>query len=76
MRRYEPPAGMTCQPFKFALDATDEQVAALFSHFGARRYAYNWAVEQLLTASVLLCGAQAALRVGARDRFGVCGSWL
>ena len=47
MRRYEPPAGMTCQPFEFALDATDEQVAALFSHFGARRYAYNWAVEQL-----------------------------
>ena len=47
MRRYEPPAGMTCQPFKFALDATDEQVGALFSHFGARRYAYNWAVEQL-----------------------------
>ena len=47
MRRYEPPAGMTCQPFKFALDATDAQVAALFSHFGARRYAYNWAVEQL-----------------------------
>ena len=47
MRRYEPPAGMTCQSFEFALDATDEQVAALFSHFGARRYAYNWAVEQL-----------------------------
>ena len=38
---------MTCQPFKFALDATDEQVGALFSHFGARRYAYNWTVEQL-----------------------------
>ena len=47
MRRYEPPAGMTCQPFKFALDATDEQAGALFSHFGARRYAYNWTVEQL-----------------------------
>ena len=48
MRRYEPPAGMTCQPFRFALDSTDEQQAGLFSHFGARRYAYNWAVEQLL----------------------------
>ena len=69
-------AGMTCQPFRFALDATDEQVGALFSHFGARRYAYNWTVEQLLTASVLLCGIQAPRRLGARDRFGAGGPCL
>ncbi len=37
---------MICQSFRFAMDATDEQVAALLSHFGARRYAYNWTVEQ------------------------------
>lgn len=46
-RRYEPPEGMVCQSFRFTLDATDEQAAALRSHFGARRFAYNWAVEQL-----------------------------
>ena len=38
---------MECQSFKFMLDPTDEQTDALFSHFGARRFAHNWAVEQL-----------------------------
>lgn len=46
-RRYEPSEGMVCQSFRFTLDATDEQTEMLRSHFGARRFAYNWTVEQL-----------------------------
>lgn len=46
-RRYQPAAGMTCQAFEFTLDPTEGQQDALMSHFGARRFAYNWTVSQL-----------------------------
>lgn len=42
MRGYEPPAGLTMAAYRFALDPTVEQVAALRSHCGAARKAFNW----------------------------------
>ena len=47
MGKYEPPEGWTLQAFAFALDPADGQSGAIRMHFGARRFAYNWAVEQL-----------------------------
>ena len=33
--------------FSFAIDPTDEQLAIIARFFGARRKAYNWALEQI-----------------------------
>ncbi len=46
-RRYEPPEGWVVQAFSFALDPTGDQLVSIHRHFGARRKAFNWAVEQL-----------------------------
>jgi putative transposase len=35
------------QAFSFALDPSDEQLAMIARFFGARRKAYNWALEQI-----------------------------
>lgn len=43
-RRYAPPQGWCLQAFCFALDPTPDQLAAINRHFGARRYAANWAL--------------------------------
>jgi putative transposase len=45
--RFTVPDGWTVQAFQFALECTPEQEAALRRHFGARRYARNWAVRTL-----------------------------
>ena len=47
MRKYVPKAGHVLQAYSFALDPDDAQSNALRSHFGARRFAYNWAVERM-----------------------------
>ena len=33
--------------FQFALDPTPAQLQSILRHFGARRFAHNWAVELL-----------------------------
>ena len=47
MRRYVLAEGWEPGAFKFALDPTPAQLRSIFRHFGARRFAYNWAVEVL-----------------------------
>ena len=47
VRRYKPEPGHNLQAFCFALDPTSEQAASLRRHFGARRFAYNWAVRYI-----------------------------
>jgi len=46
-RNYSPPEGWTVQAFTFALDPTPAQKAMLTRFFGARRKAFNWALEQI-----------------------------
>jgi putative transposase len=43
--RFSPPEGWTLQGFCFALDPTSDQYGVLARHFGARRKAFNWALE-------------------------------
>jgi putative transposase len=45
--RFRPPDGWVVQAFSFAIDPTDEQLAIIARFFGARRKAYNWALEQI-----------------------------
>ena len=47
MARFEVPEGWTVQAFRFTLDPTEDQARALARHFGARRKAFNWAVDAL-----------------------------
>ena len=48
MGRYSPPEGWTLQSFTYALEEPSADTAALFARFfGARRFAHNWAVEQI-----------------------------
>lgn len=47
MKRYNYAEGHTGQGYAFALDPTPEQRSALMSHFGARRFSYNWAVGKM-----------------------------
>ncbi|MFF2146295.1 RNA-guided endonuclease TnpB family protein [Kitasatospora sp. NPDC058190] len=44
MKKFEPQPGFVVQAFRFALDPNATQEAALWSHCGAARAAYNWAV--------------------------------
>ncbi|MGI5135762.1 helix-turn-helix domain-containing protein [Streptomyces sp. CA-106110] len=44
MKKFQPQPGFVVQAFRFALDANAAQQAALVSHCGAARAAYNWAV--------------------------------
>jgi putative transposase len=47
MARFEIPDGWCVQAFRFTLDPSENQTAALARHFGARRKAYNWTVAAL-----------------------------
>ncbi|MDT0467101.1 MULTISPECIES: IS607 family element RNA-guided endonuclease TnpB [Streptomyces] len=44
MKRFQPQPGFVVQAYRFALDPNASQEAALRSHCGAARAAYNWAV--------------------------------
>ncbi|MGX1543977.1 IS607 family element RNA-guided endonuclease TnpB [Streptomyces adustus] len=44
MKKFRPQPGFVVQAFRFALDPNAVQEAALWSHCGAARAAYNWAV--------------------------------
>jgi putative transposase len=48
VKKFEPRPGFVVQAYKFALDPTPAQDAALRSHCGAARFAYNWAVRVVL----------------------------
>jgi putative transposase len=48
-RRYSPPDGQIVQAFTFALEPTDEQSAQIARFFGARRFAFNWALATITT---------------------------
>ncbi|MFC9817320.1 helix-turn-helix domain-containing protein [Streptomyces virginiae] len=41
--------------FKFALDPTPSQVAALAQHAGAARWAFNYALAEKVAAHVTAC---------------------
>ncbi|MEU9837508.1 helix-turn-helix domain-containing protein, partial [Streptosporangium sp. NPDC048047] len=45
MKKFRPQAGFVVQAYRFALDPNATQEAALRSHCGAARAAYNWAVS-------------------------------
>ena len=45
--KYQPPEGRVVQGFSFALDPTDEQMVLINRFFGARRFAFNWALSQI-----------------------------
>ncbi|MFD0598577.1 IS607 family element RNA-guided endonuclease TnpB [Catellatospora coxensis] len=45
MKRFEPRVGFVVQAYRFALDPNVGEQAALRSHCGAARAAYNWAVS-------------------------------
>jgi putative transposase len=47
VRNYEPSEGWTVAAYRFALDPTPDQDAALRSHCGAARKAFNWALGQV-----------------------------
>jgi putative transposase len=47
MAKFEVPDGWCVQAFRFTLDLTEDQAAAVARHFGARRKAYNWTVAAL-----------------------------
>ena len=44
MKKFQPQPGFVVQAYRFALDPNAGQEAALRSHCGAARAAYNWAV--------------------------------
>ena len=44
MKKFQPQPGFVVQAYRFALDPNASQEAALRSHCGAARAAYNWAV--------------------------------
>jgi putative transposase len=44
VKKFQPQSGFVVQAFRFALDPNAAQEAALRSHCGAARAAYNWAV--------------------------------
>lgn len=46
-RRFTLPEGWVVQGFCFGLDPTPEQAVVLARFFGARRKAFNWALEQI-----------------------------
>jgi putative transposase len=46
--KYEPPTGWIVQAYCFTLDPSAEQEAAMKRFFGARRMAYNWALDVIL----------------------------
>ncbi|MFI0450763.1 IS607 family element RNA-guided endonuclease TnpB [Actinomadura sp. 6N118] len=50
MRKFKPRPGYVVQAFKFALDPNRAQDAAMRSHCGGARMAYNWAVEWVTAA--------------------------
>ena len=47
MRKYVPEPGCVLQAYSYALDPTPVQDRAIRNHFGARRFAHNWAVAQM-----------------------------
>lgn len=50
MKRFQPKPGFVVQAYRFALDPNASQEAALRSHCGAARSAYNWAVAWVLAS--------------------------
>lgn len=50
MKKFQPQPGFVVQAFRFALDPNATQEAALRSHCGAARAAYNWAVGWVTAA--------------------------
>ncbi|MER7369868.1 helix-turn-helix domain-containing protein [Nonomuraea wenchangensis] len=50
MKKFQPQPGFVVQAYRFALDPNVTQEAALRSHCGAARAAYNWAVSWVTAA--------------------------
>ncbi len=49
-RRFTASSGHVLQAYRFALDPNGAQEAALRSHAGAARVAYNWAIAHVLAS--------------------------
>ena len=46
--KYTAPPGQTQQTFSYTGDLTEEQTRSCHSHFGGRRFAFNWTVQKLI----------------------------
>ncbi|MFD7446307.1 IS607 family element RNA-guided endonuclease TnpB [Streptomyces sp. NPDC059909] len=66
MKKFQPQPGFVVQAYKFALDPNAGQGAALRSHCGAARTAYNWAVGWV-TASWWQRRAEETYGIGADE---------
>ncbi|MEO3782900.1 IS607 family element RNA-guided endonuclease TnpB [Actinocorallia sp. B10E7] len=66
MRKFRPRPGWVVQAYRFALDPNAGQEAALRSHCGAARTAYNWAVGWV-TASWRQRGAEQTYGLGGEE---------
>ncbi len=73
MKKFCPQPGFVVQAFKFALDPNVSQEAALRSHCGAARAAFNWAVGWV-TAAWWQCKAEATYGLAA-DELTPWRSW-
>ncbi|MCX4511010.1 IS607 family element RNA-guided endonuclease TnpB [Streptomyces sp. NBC_01619] len=69
MKRFQPQPGFVVQAYRFALDPNAAQEAALRSHCGAARAAYNWAVAWV-TASWWQRKAEESYGVGEAQLTG------
>ncbi|MFI0452089.1 IS607 family element RNA-guided endonuclease TnpB [Actinomadura sp. 6N118] len=66
MRKFEPRPGCVVQAYKFCLDPNAGQEAALRSHCGAARMAFNWAVSWV-RASWSQRSAEASYGIGEAE---------
>ncbi|MEU3166489.1 helix-turn-helix domain-containing protein [Streptosporangium sp. NPDC006930] len=64
--KFEPRPGFVVQAYRFALDPNATQEAALRSHCGAARAAYNWAVGWV-SAAWWQRKAESTYGIGDRD---------
>ncbi|MFG1612998.1 helix-turn-helix domain-containing protein [Nonomuraea wenchangensis] len=67
MKKFQPQPGFVVQAYRFALDPNVTQEAALRSHCGAARAAYNWAVSRESgRAGASACPAEIKVQGAAR----------
>jgi putative transposase len=60
-RRFVIPEGWVARGFRFEVEPTNpEQSGRIIQHFGARRFAYNWALEQIKANRIEIAGAVSA----------------
>lgn len=71
------PEGMVLRhrAYRYRLDPTPRQERALLRHAGARRYAYNWAVEYLRDVKAIRAAEIAAARDAGTETPTAATKW-